>query len=166
MSFELHPDTPPGGVSLAEYFGGRNVTAMQEYLRRAAAAYDLPFTPPDRLSNTRLAIEASEFARDQGRHEAFSRGVFAAYFVAGENIGSLEVLVRIAEGAGLDGVLLREALDVGACVARREAAAAEARRLGVNGVPTFFFPHMAISGAQPLETFRRALEGLDAAARG
>ena len=166
LSFELHPETPPQGRLLAELFPGRDMKASQEYLRRAAAAYDLPFAPADRLSSTRLAIEASEFARDQGGHETYSRRLFAAYFVESEDIGDLDVLARLATESGLDAAALRAAIDAGTYVSRREAAAGEARGLGVNGVPTFFFPHMAISGAQPLETFRRALVGVDPKARG
>ena len=142
------------------------MTASQEYLRRAAALYELPFAPSGRLSNTRLAIEASEFARDQGWHEVYSRGLFAAYFVAGEDIGDVDVLAGLAADVGLDAAALRAALDAGIYGPRREAAAAEALRLSVTGVPTFFFPQMVISGAQPLDTFRRALAGLDAVARG
>jgi predicted DsbA family dithiol-disulfide isomerase len=160
LSFELHPETPPQGRLLAELFPGRDMSASQEYLRRAAATYELPFAPADRLSNTRLAIEASEFARDQDRHDAYSRRLFTAYFVEGEDIGDLEALVRLAAESGVEVAGLREALQTGTYGPRRDAAAAEARRLAVTGVPAFFLPHMMISGAQPLEVFRRALAGV------
>ena len=166
LSFELHPETPPQGRLLAELFPGRDMSASQEYLRRAAATYDLPFAPAERLANTQLAIEASEFARDQDRHDAYSRRLFTAYFAEGQDIGDLDVLVRLAVEAGVDVVGLREALTTGAYGPRREAAAAEARRLAVTGVPAFFLPHMMISGAQPLEVFRRALAGVEPATRG
>jgi predicted DsbA family dithiol-disulfide isomerase len=118
------------------------------------------------LSNSRLAVEASEFARDAGRHPEFHREVLAAYFARSEDIGDVEVLVRAAEQVGLDPAALRAALAGGAYAAKREANEAEARSLGVTAVPTFIFPGGArVVGAQPLDHFRRLLVSLSAAAR-
>ena len=126
----------------------------------------LHFDPPELLSNSRLAVEAAEFAREAGKHPEFHHEVLAAYFARSEDIGDIEVLVRAAEQVGLDPVALRAGLAGGAYAARREANEAEARSLGVTAVPTFFFPGGArMVGAQPLDHFRRLLAGLSAAER-
>ena len=126
----------------------------------------LHFDPPELLSNSRLAVEAAEFAREAGKHPEFHREALAAYFARSEDIGDIEVLVRAAEQVGLDPVALRAGLTGGAYAARREANEAEARSLGVTAVPTFFFPGGAqVVGAQPLDHFRRLLAGLSAAER-
>jgi predicted DsbA family dithiol-disulfide isomerase len=125
----------------------------------------LPFDPPDRLSNTRLVVEAAEFARDAGRFAEFHREALAAYFARGEDVGDVEVLVGVAAGLGLDTAGLREALASGTYSARREAAEQEARMLGVTGVPTYFFADgPKVVGAQPLEQFRRLAAAMVAAA--
>ncbi len=135
-----------------------------EPLRARCLEMGLPFDPPARLSNTRLACEAAEFARDNGKFPEFHRAVLAAYFAHGEDVGDVEVLVRIAEGLGLDGAALREALAAGTDAARRKAAEQEARGLGVTGVPTYFFAGgPKVVGAQPLEQFRRLAAALLAA---
>ena len=86
----------------------------------------------------------------------FHRAGLAAYFAHGEDVGDVEVLVRIAEGLGLDGAALRTALTAGTYAGRRKAAEQEARTLGVTGVPTYFFAGgPKVVGAQPLEQFRR-----------
>lgn len=155
VSYEIHPETPPGGVWLEGLFGpGR--AERQEGMRRRCAEFDLPFEPPELLSNSRLAIEAAEFARDAGKHSEFHRSVFAAYFAHSQDIGDSEVLAGLAQEVGLDAVVLRQALEAGRYAGRHQAAHEEACRLGITGVPTYIFTDAArIVGAQPLETFRR-----------
>lgn len=144
---------------------GPGAARFLEPLRERCAELGLPFDPPDRLSNTRLAVEAAEFARDAGRFAEFHRAALAAYFARGEDVGDVEVLVRVADELGLDTGALREALASGTYAGRREAAEQEARRLAVTGVPTYFFTGgPKVVGAQPLEQFRRLAAAMVAAA--
>ena len=151
---------------MLERLFGPGIRQSQEGLRRRAVELGLHFDPPERLSNTRLAVEAAEFARDAGKHPAFHREVLAAYFARSEDIGDIEVLVRTAEQVGLDTAALRAALAGGTYAVRRQAAEAEARGLGIAGVPTFIFRGgPKVVGAQPLDHFRRQLTALAAAER-
>lgn len=160
MSYEIHPETPPEGVPLERLFGP-GVARHLEPLRQRARELGLPFEPPSLLSNTRMACEAAEFAREEGKHPEFHREVLAAYFAHSEDIGDIEVLVRLAGKVGLDPAGLREALTSEAYRAKREAAELEAREFGVSGVPTFFFADgTEVVGAQPLDHFRRLLAGM------
>jgi len=159
VSFEIHPETRAEGVPLAELFPGRAMEASAEVMRRRAEEFDLPYRPSERLSNSRLAIEASELARDQEKFEEFHRAVFNSYFAKAEDIGYLAVLRRLAEEAGLDPEELGEALDSGRYAARRQAVQEEAARYGFGGVPAFTFEgRYAVVGAQPLKVFREVLE--------
>jgi predicted DsbA family dithiol-disulfide isomerase len=147
-------------VPLEKLFGP-GASRFLEPLRERCAELGLPFDPPSRLSNTRPAVEAAEFARDAGKLPEFHRAVLTAYFAHGEDIGDVEVLVRIAEGVGLDAAALREALASGACGGRRRSTELEAAGLGITGVPTFFFAGgPKVVGAQPLEYFRRLVAAM------
>ncbi len=158
MSYEIHPETPVEGVLLERLFGP-GVRQSQEGQRRRCAELGLPFEPPEVLSNSRLAVEAAEFARDAGRHAEFHRALLGAYFALGRDIGDLEVLSGLAAETGLDPVALRAQLAAGVYSSVREAAYQEARGLGITGVPTFIFAGgVRVVGAQPLEYFRRVLE--------
>jgi predicted DsbA family dithiol-disulfide isomerase len=159
VSYEIHPDTPPEGALLADLFGP-GLLQGQEHLRLRCAELGLPFVPPTRLPNSRPAVEAAEFARDAGKHQEFHRAVLSAYFADSLDIGDVDVLERIAAEVGLDGAALRQALASGQFAERRRAAEKEAHSLGITGVPTFFFESgPKVVGAQPLEYFRRVLEG-------
>lgn len=176
ISYEIHPETPPEGRHLDELYRGADLAPMHDMLRARSKEFGLRFAPPPLLANSRAAILAAEYARDRGRFPEFSRRVFSAYFAEGRNIGDLEVLQAAAEKAGIDPLDLRRSFLAGEYVDRLLSAEADARRLGITGVPTFFIDRSPtgdpaapsqvraqrrrIVGAQPLETFRKALLSL------
>jgi predicted DsbA family dithiol-disulfide isomerase len=157
VSWEIHPETPRQGVPLERLFGA-GIRGAQEGQRQRCRELGLQFEPPRILSNSRLAIEAAEFARDAGKHPEFHRAILAAYFADSKDIGDVEVLIGLAEQLGLDAGALRGALAAGTYGPRREAAAAEAHRLGVTAVPTYLFEGGGrVVGAQSLDHFRQVL---------
>lgn len=158
VDIEIHPETPTEGVSLAERFAGRDMSAMYTALARRGAEFGLEMNQVTRLSNSHLATAAGVYARDRGSYPEFSRCVFEAYFARGEDIGDVEVLVRCAEAAGLNVDDLRAALADGRYAGRLDAAMREAAMAGVSGVPTFIIGgRERVVGAQPLEVLRAAI---------
>ncbi len=86
---------------------------MAAYLQRVkeqAATLGLPLTVPHCIPSTRLAHEATEFAREHGRQNAFRRAVFHRFYGPGENIGAIQVLQQAVRDAGLDPEALHETL--------------------------------------------------------
>lgn len=158
VDIEIHPETPAGGVLLAERFAGRDLSAMHASLRRRAAEFGLEVGDRDRLSNSRLATAAGEYARDHDSYPEFSRAVFEAYFAHGEDIADVDVLARCAAATGLDADHLRAALSDDRYADRLAAAMREAAAAGVSGVPTFIVgDRERVVGAQPLEVLRAAM---------
>lgn len=155
LGFELRPDTPPEGLPLAKLFPGIDLKARYENLNKAAAPFGLFFGERTHLSNSRLALEASEFARDMGHHQSFHSRVFRAYFTELRDIGSLEVILELAEDDGLDREELQAALNERRYASSIEEARQKALRYGVNAVPTFIINgRQRIVGAQSVEYFR------------
>jgi predicted DsbA family dithiol-disulfide isomerase len=160
ISYEIHPETPPEGVLLERLFGP-GIGQSQEGQRRRCDELGLPFVPPRLLSNSRLAVEAAEFARDAGRHPEFHRAALAAYFARSQDIGDLELLSELVAEVGLDPAALRTELAAGRYADARESACEEARRSGVTAVPTYVFAGGArVVGAQSLDHFRGLLESM------
>jgi predicted DsbA family dithiol-disulfide isomerase len=79
VSYEIHPETPPEGVPLERLFGP-GIRTQQEGLQRRCVELGLHFEPAALLSNSRRAVEAAEFARENGKHAEFHREVLTAYF--------------------------------------------------------------------------------------
>jgi predicted DsbA family dithiol-disulfide isomerase len=131
---------------------------MMQHLRVMGAPFGITFVDRPFLSNSRSALMAAEFARDQAGFKPFHEALFSAYFSLGLDIGSLDVLMQIGRDAGLDADALKEAIQGKIYLPRLQVAQEEASRLGVTGVPTFFIGEKkSIVGAQPLDVFRKVL---------
>ncbi len=155
---EIHPETPAEGTPMTKRFRSEDIKRMMEHLRTMGAPFGITFIDRPLLSNSRPALQAAEFAREEGEFEPFHAGVFAAYFSHGLDIGNLDVLSQVAREAGLDADALKSALETGKYLPKLEETKEEASRLNVTGVPTFLFEDKkSIVGAQPLDVFRKVL---------
>ena len=135
---------------------------MMTALRTKGAEFGVEFCERPLLANSRLAIEAAEYARDKGLHSAFSEKVFQAYFTYGRNIGELDVILEVASAAGLDREEVHRAISDGAYAPRRIQIAEEAKRLRIDSVPTFIInDRHQLVGAQPNEAFRKLFGQLE-----
>jgi predicted DsbA family dithiol-disulfide isomerase len=131
---------------------------MTQHLRIAGAPFGIVFADRPFISNSRSALMAAEFAREQGRFKEFHSAIFSAYFSLGLDIGDLDVLAQIAASAGLPPDAMKEAVQAGKYAARLEEVRQEAGLLGITGVPAFSIgDRQPIVGAQPLDVFRKAL---------
>lgn len=179
-SFELSPETPHGpGVpelqALAQRKGIPTATVERMFAQvtQVAAGEGLAYDF-DRVlaANTFDPHRLVHVAQQHGGPELAERmleTLFSAHFERGADLGDPETLVRLALEAGLDeqGLDGRPGLDddaVRAVLASDQAAAevrhdeAEARALGVTGVPFFVVDRrVAVSGAQPVELFGELL---------
>ncbi len=159
LGFEIHPETPPGGMPLLTLFPRADPDAMARRLNTMGTPFGLTFRKIVTISNSRLSLEAGEFAREQGKFDEFHHTVFEAYFTRGRDIGDPGVLMEIAGSVGLDANSLEEALRNGAYRGALETVKDEAARLGVTAAPTFLIGDRdRIVGAQPIEVFRQRLK--------
>lgn len=161
VSYELHPEVPPEGVLLSEKFPDYDLEGLFQELRTKGARYGYTFGNVTLLPNTRKALEAGEFARDQGKHATFHAAVFHAYFGENRNIGQIPVLLDIASRVGLDRDTLERALNEDRYQDRLEAGHEEGDRCNVSVLPTFVFDGgEKIVGLRSIEAFRQVLKGL------
>ena len=78
---------------------------------------------------------------DQSQLFRFATLAFEAYFGEQENLDDVEVLIRIATAAGLDGQGLAEAARTDAVKSRLRSNTQEAIDRGAFGSPTMFVNH-------------------------
>jgi predicted DsbA family dithiol-disulfide isomerase len=139
-------------------FRTEDIKRIMEHLRSMGAPFGITFVDRPILSNSRLALQAAEFARDQNLFDPLHTALFAAYFSQGMDIGNIDVLAMIAKDAGLDAGAMQRALQSGKYLPGLETAKEEAAVRGVTGVPAFFIgDKKSVVGAQPLDVFRKAL---------
>ena len=171
--FQLNPDMPQAGVPRKQYledkFGGPE-RAAEIYARVSAAGkavgLSLNFDGIKQQANTLLAHALIAYAQQSPQNDSANtlgndvkERIMKAYFVDGLFIGNAEVLVDIAVAAGLQGAAVREFLSDSA---QRDAVAqadAQARQMGVSGVPFFIFNQkVAVSGAQEPSALLAAMQ--------
>jgi predicted DsbA family dithiol-disulfide isomerase len=155
-AFQIHPEYPATGIPTeqrAAQFGKERYAAIWRNIITMAEGIELTMRPPTVLTNSLMALEATEYAKDQGKAGEFSRTVYRAYFQDGQNIGDLNVILALAQEVGLDPVIVQEHLVAGTYADRLKASHQEARSLGVSGVPTFFVGPAQIVGAQSPDVF-------------
>ncbi len=157
--FELHPDTPKGGIPIEQYFPEPRLSGMKAHLRAFAKSFgieDLETAP--RLSNTRRVLAVAEWARDEGKLDAVRDAAFAAYWRKHQGVETDEEVRAIARAAGLDEDAAVKAAEDPALQARIDAHAEEGRRRGVSGIPTWFIGPYRVVGCQPFEVLAQAVE--------
>lgn len=146
---------------LSERFKGRDLSRFYEQLKARGKEVGVVFNTHTLLSNSRLALMASEYARDAGAYEAFHENMFHAYFTEGLDIGSMDVIAAVAAKSGMAGKELLAAASDGRYKLRLEEAAKEGRLIGLTGIPLFIVNNQhKIVGAQTIEVFRNLLNKL------
>jgi predicted DsbA family dithiol-disulfide isomerase len=166
-SFELDPDAPPvregdNATRLARKYGRtkEQALAMMRQVEETAAKEGLELHLVDaRSGSTFDAHRVLHLAAERGIQGAVKDRFFRGALRDHEALGDHEVIARLAAEAGLDADEVRSVLagDRYAREVREDEDAA--RALGVNGVPFFVLGgKYAVSGAQPADVMRRALE--------
>jgi predicted DsbA family dithiol-disulfide isomerase len=156
--YYLRPDTPPEGMDLPDYIIKARASGADERLQSMAKLHGMEFKSPDRIYNTRIAHEATEYAREHGKGNEFHRVVFRKVYAEGLDISKWEILRSAADEVGLDANDMQAVVDGGKYTAEVAAQVRQAQEIGVTGVPTYVInDRYAVVGAQPYEVFKRAL---------
>ncbi len=157
---EIHPEIPPEGLTLSPEalarFGG-----MSDALREEAEEAGLPLVVPPKISKSRRALEAAEYAREQGQHEAFHKLMFRRFYGEGRDLYDWETLRATAVDVGLDPDEMQTAVEARQykmVIARNQQ---EIFGMGATGVPLFVFDEkVAVVGLRPYAAFQEVMEYL------
>lgn len=166
-SYQLDPTVPEhyDGTEIS-YLAERKgmdpaqVRGMFAHVTEQAAGEGLDYKFDDVVvANSFNAHQLIHLAAAHGKADGVKEALLSAHFEHGEDIGNREFLVRTGAAAGLDAAKVKEALDTDQYADDVRHDFAEARALGVSGVPFFVIDRKyGISGAQPSELFAQALD--------
>jgi predicted DsbA family dithiol-disulfide isomerase len=157
--FYLRPDTPPEGMNLPDYVKRARENGSEQRLLTIANLYGMEFKSTERIYNTRLAHEATEYARDHGRGNEFHKIVFHKVYAEGQDPSQWDVLRTVAREAGLDADKMQRDVENEKFTDNVADQVQWAYQIGVTGVPTYVInDRYAVVGAQPYEVFKDALE--------
>lgn len=166
LPYQLNPDMPRQGVLRSEYriqkFGSLERSRELEATVVSAGQSEgirFDFDRIERTPNTLDAHRLIGLASRNGVQDAVVEALFQAYFVDGRDISNTDVLVDVVTHAGLDKAAALALLAGDEGMAEISEASQMSRRLNITGVPFFIINReLALSGAQPAETFRAAFQ--------
>lgn len=166
-SFQLDPDLKEnsGTISISEYLTARKgfsepqLKQFQSQLKEMGNAAGITFNQDTTVAaETFSAHKLLHFAKENNKADAMEEALFEAHFTNGKNIADVDFLVSLAEELGLDKEKARKILSEDTYDYEVKQDIMEAHNLGISGVPYYILDNKyAVSGAQPVELFARAL---------
>lgn len=165
--YMLDPSIPAGGVDRKQYmrkkFGeGPQLAEAHKRLTGLGQEVGIEYNfdaiqiAPNTMDAHRLIRWAEQAG--PGIQNTVVSALFKAYFEQGRDIGNADVLTDIAAQNGMDPELVRQLLPSGAEEAGVVGEIAQAKQLGITGVPCFIFNQkFAVSGAQEPENLVEAI---------
>ena len=137
------------------------MSQMYDQFRQRGKELGVVFGNLTLLSNSRLALEASEYARDKGKYEDFHETMFRFYFTEAFDIGSMDVIKFVAAEIGLNVNDMMKAISEKRYSSILDEARKEGEKINLTGVPTFIINGKhKIVGAQPVEVFKEVFSKL------
>ncbi len=167
--FELNPNMPKEGEQLQQHLARKYGSTPEESEttrvlienRGTEVGFAFSFFDDMHIVNTRDAHVLLEYALKEGRQTQLKLRLFSAYFSEQKNISDRDILLQEAKSVGLDIAAAKAKLIDEASRVNVENQEAYWRQLGVSSVPTVVFNgEAALTGAQPVETFKKVLSEL------
>ena len=156
--FYLYWDVPPQGQELPDYVKRARANGSEERLRSIAESYGMKFESTKRIYSTRLAHEATEYARENVKANEFHKVLFRKVYAEGEDPSQWTVLRSTAEEVGLNADEMQRLVQTNHYTQQVEEQVRWAQQIGVTGVPTYVInDRYAVVGAQPYDVFKSAL---------
>jgi predicted DsbA family dithiol-disulfide isomerase len=166
-SFQLNPDmvTNPD-INIDQYladikgFTIDHARKLNAHVTQMAAEAGLTYNFDKAIvANSFNAHRYSHLAKKHGLGIEAEEQLFKAYFTDGKNIDDIDTLATLGGELGLDTTEIKQALENNAYADDVKHDIAEARHLGIQGVPFFVLNNKyGISGAQAVPVFEQTLE--------
>lgn len=167
-SFELDPNSPVNinksiHEALADKYGMSLEQAKRanEGVGQQASSVGLTFNFDDmKPTNTFDAHRLAKYAKTVGKEKEVTEKLLYSYFTESKHLGALDTLADIAAEVGLNRQEVIKVLEDKTAFANDvRIDESIAQQYGISGVPYFVINNKyAISGAQPRETFKGALQ--------
>ncbi len=151
---EIHPEYTSAGQKSSRTFRSLQIG---DIIKAAANESGTDIVLPGFRTNSRLSLEASEFAKTRNRFKSFHYMIYEAYYLERKNIGDVEVILETGSNAGLDAGELEECLVKRTMFERIEENKKEAELNLVVGVPTIMMGAFPVYGNQSDETLRHLI---------
>ena len=166
--FQLNPDMPSDGMDRQKYltakFGSENNAASIYKRIEDEGKKNKIFFQFDKITktpNTFLSHKLLAYAHNKKKQTEVLELLFYKYFIEGEDIGSLEVLINVSKDTNIyeqnieKYIISKEDND---SLLNEEN---QAKKIGISSVPCFIFnKEIVVNGAQPTNNFIQIINSL------
>jgi predicted DsbA family dithiol-disulfide isomerase len=157
MPFELRPYPNPTLRPEGDYLQRAWANSVYPIARQMGVPIQLPTLSPQPHSH--LTFEGYQYAKEHGRGNEYNHRVLEAFFVEDQDIGSIDVLTRVAGEVRLDEKEFQEALRTRKYrEAHQRALRHSYEEAGVSGVPMFVIGDQVLTGLQDRGTLEAVIE--------
>ncbi|WOD09180.1 DsbA family oxidoreductase [Marinomonas sp. GJ51-6] len=165
--FELNPTMPAEGQGFQEHIIEKyGITKEQSDQNRAAIQergkeldFDFNFNDESRMRNSFDAHRLLHWANLEGKQAELKAALFKAHFTHNQDVSDYAVLSKIAASVDLDPSAAKGILESGQYKEEVKKLEQFWQQNGINSVPTVVINNKyAITGGQPAESFKQALE--------
>ena len=156
MPFELRPAPNPTLRPEGQYLQQAWRNSVYPMAERMGVEIRLPRVSPQ--PHTDLAFEGFQYAKEHGKGNEYNDRMLRAFFQEEQDIGSVDVLTKLAGETGLDETDFRNALASHKYQQTHQQALQHAQKIGIEAVPTFLIGNRVLTGVQDRETLERAIE--------
>ncbi|TDP00484.1 DsbA family oxidoreductase [Marinomonas balearica] len=165
--FELNPNMPSEGQNVREHViekygiteqeSDQNRTMIQS--RGKEVDFDFNFTADSRMRNSFGAHRLLHWAGIQGKQAELKAALFKAHFTHNQDISDYSVLANLAASVDLNSVEAKTILETQQYADDVREQVQFWKQNGISSVPTVIINNKyAISGGQPVDVFKNALE--------
>jgi len=167
--FELNPNMPAEGQNVTEHISekyGSTLEQQQESKQNMTnIGKELNFTfdyfDDMRMVNTFEAHILLEYAKAFGKQTELKMGLTTAFFSERKDVSKRDILKQVLQTVGLNAEEGLAKLDNDEAQKEVRSKQSYWKNLGVNSVPTIVFNRKsAVTGAQPVDTFKQILSEL------
>jgi predicted DsbA family dithiol-disulfide isomerase len=167
--FQLNPEMATDGIDRQKYltakFGGadhaRSVYQRIEDEGKKNKIY-FQFNKIAKTPNSFLSHKLLAYAHSKKKQTEVLELLFYKYFIEGEDIGSLDVLIRLSKDADIFDENIEKYLiskEDNDSLLNEEK---QAKNIGINSVPCFIFnKEIVVNGAQPTKNFIQIINSLN-----
>ncbi|MHA1983940.1 MAG: DsbA family oxidoreductase [Candidatus Hodarchaeales archaeon] len=154
---EIHPELPKDGIK-TKSISSPYLNVVWESVEKMAKESNIKMKIPDILANSKIAIYVSEFAKKVGKFQEFHALLLDEYWVNGNNISDINIILGIATRIGLNSSELEEFLHNGNGEEILKRNLEESYDHLITGVPSFVINDKVIIGAQPYHLIKKVIE--------
>jgi len=165
--FELNPAMPPEGQNTKEHLiekygmseeqSRQNRTMITE--RGKEVDFDFNFTDESRMRNSFDAHRLLHWANTENKQAELKAALFKTHFTDNQDISDVTILTNLAANIGLDEATAKTILESDQFSDEVRQQEQLWQQSGITSVPTAIINNKyAISGGQPVSTFKQAIE--------